>query len=108
MLNFLKNLFLRSKEPAADIRALLKEQNALILDVRTTLEFGYGHAKGAVNIPLHELDKKIAELKKQNRPIVTCCRSGNRSRAAASLLRAKGIEAYNGGSWENVEEKRNA
>lgn len=103
MLEFLKNLFLGSKAPVVDLRELLKEKKALILDVRTTFEFAQGHGKGAKNIPLNELNRHIAELKKQDRPIVTCCRSGNRSSTAAKLLRAHGIEAYNGGSWQNVE-----
>ena len=76
--------------------------------MRTTFEFAQGHGKGAKNIPLNELNSRIAELKKQDRPIVTCCRSGNRSGTAAKLLRAHGLEAYNGGSWQNVEEKLKA
>jgi phage shock protein E len=105
MLRFLKTLLSGSKEPAADIRNLLKEQHAVIVDVRTPFEFQQGHGEKARNIPLHEIKKNLSELKKLNKPIVTCCRSGNRSKTAASILREAGIEAYNGGSWQNVQEK---
>lgn len=106
MLQFLKNLLLGGKAPAVDLHELLKEKNALVLDVRTTAEFAQGHGKGVKNIPLHELNGRLAELKKLDRPVVTCCRSGNRSGTAAKLLRGHGIEAYNGGSWQNVEKNR--
>ena len=89
--------------PPLDIKDLVKNRKAIILDVRTVPEFRAGHAKGSKNIPLHELRSKIGELKKQKRPIVACCRSGNRSGTAARILRASGIEAYNGGSWQHVQ-----
>lgn len=105
MLRFLKTLFFGSQEPAADIHKLLKEQHVVIVDVRTSFEFQQGHGDEACNIPLHEIKKNLSELKKLNKPIVTCCRSGNRSKTAAGILREAGIEAYNGGSWQNVQEK---
>jgi len=37
-----------------------------------------------------------------NKPIVFCCASGMRSGSAASMLKREGIEAYNGGSWVNL------
>lgn len=100
MLSFLKRLLFG---PPVDITGLVHQRKALILDVRTIQEFKLGHAKGSKNIPLHELSRKMAELKKQNRPIVACCRTGNRSGTAARMLRSAGIEAYNGGSWQNVQ-----
>lgn len=100
MLTYLKRLLFG---PPVDIHDFVHNRKALILDVRTIEEFRLGHAKGSKNIPLHELSGKIAELKKQNRPIVACCRTGNRSGAATRILRAAGIEAVNGGSWQNVQ-----
>lgn len=100
MLRYLRNILFG---PPLDITGLVKDRKALILDVRTVQEFRLGHAKGSKNIPLHELRQHIAELKKKNRPIVACCRSGNRSGTAARILRAAGVEAYNGGSWQNVQ-----
>lgn len=98
MLDFLKQLF--GFGPKVDIAALIKK-GAMIVDVRTKGEYTSGHVKGSVNIPLNELSKHIAKLK-QHQPIVTCCASGMRSGSAVSILRGKGIEAHNGGSWVNV------
>lgn len=81
----------------ADLKGLL-EQGAVLLDVRTPGEFAQGHAKGAKNIPLQSLQQQIDKLKKQGKPVVAYCRSGNRSGMAANLLNQNGIEAYNAGS----------
>lgn len=45
----------------------------------------------------------INELKQKQQPIITCCRSGMRSGKAATILKKEGIEAYNGGSWNQVQ-----
>lgn len=100
MLNFIKNLL--GGGPKADIGELLAN-GASIVDVRTPKEFAGGHAKGSINIPLSNLGSEIAKIQKLQQPIVTCCRSGQRSGIGASVLRKKGIEAYNGGSWQQVE-----
>lgn len=99
MLNWLKNLL---GGPKADIGALLKE-NASIIDVRSPKEFASGHAKGSINIPLGNLGAQMGRIKKLPQPIVTCCRSGQRSGMGAAKLRQQGLEAFNGGSWQNVE-----
>ncbi len=41
-----------------------------MVDVRTHEEFQNGHAANSVNIPLHELAKKISEVKKLKSPLV--------------------------------------
>ncbi len=102
MLNMLKNLF--SSGPEADFAALVKE-GALIVDVRTPGEFRSGHIKGSVNIPLDEIRSKITELKSKNKTIITCCRSGNRSGMAESILKNAGMECYNGGAWNVLDNK---
>lgn len=81
----------------------LKDRNALIIDVRSRGEFQSGHYDKAKNIPLDELSSKISGLKKENRPIVTCCMSGARSGSAKRELEAAGCkEVYNGGNWASV------
>lgn len=102
MIEFFKKLF--GGGPKVDYRSLM-EQGALIVDVRTPGEFTSGHIKGAVNIPLDTIRLKTAELKKKNKVIITCCRSGNRSSMAKGILISAGITAYNGGSWSALEAK---
>ncbi len=96
MLSLLKNMF--SAAPQADYAALVKS-GALIIDVRTPGEFNSGHIKGSINIPLDDIRNKTEELKKKNKLIITCCRSGNRSGMAKSMLESAGIECHNGGAW---------
>lgn len=103
MLNFLKKLF-GTTTPAVDYKALLKS-GAIIVDVRTPGEFKSGHIKNSINIPLDQIKKMLPELKKKQKPIITCCRSGNRSGMAKSILTSAGVECYNGGAWHNLNAK---
>ncbi len=96
------NLFSKAIEP--DYQTLIK-QGAMIVDVRTPGEFQGGHIPGSVNIPLDEIRDTIADLKSKNKVIITCCRSGNRSGSATSILEAAGIESYNGGAWDSLKNK---
>ena len=85
----------------ADLQAL-RARGAQILDVRTPAEFAGGHAAGALNIPLEQLGQRLDKLDKA-RPVICCCASGARSGMAASLLKAQGFEAVNGGPWGRME-----
>lgn len=78
-------------------------KGAIIIDVRTVGEFRDGHIKGSKNIPLDNIFSKINEIKRFEKPIIVCCRSGMRNAQAASILKNNGIETLNGGSWQNVE-----
>ncbi len=75
---------------------------ARLLDVRTPEEFGAGHLRGAVNIPVAELRARLAEVGPRDRPVVVYCASGVRSSHAAQLLRAAGFTAvYDLGAMSN-------
>jgi rhodanese-related sulfurtransferase len=78
------------------------QEGATILDVRTPEEFRSGHPKGAINIPLDQIQGQMSKLDK-SKPVITCCRSGARSGMAADFLKSAGFEAYNGGPWQNVQ-----
>lgn len=80
-----------------------KSRGAIILDVRTSGEFNSGAIIGSKNIPLHNINSKIVELKKLNKPIITCCASGMRSGSAAAILRSNQIETINGGNWQRLD-----
>lgn len=82
-----------------------KSRNAIILDVRTTGEYANGAITGSKNIPLQILTSKLADIKKQNKPVITCCASGMRSANASSILKQNGIEAMNGGGWQSLNNK---
>jgi rhodanese-related sulfurtransferase len=91
--------------PAADFVALI-QQGAMIVDVRSKGEFSGGHIKGAINIPLDELNNASNQLKDKNKIIITCCASGMRSASGKNILSAKGYtHVYNGGGWRGLQEK---
>jgi phage shock protein E len=85
-----------------NIEQLLKDKKGTIVDVRAEWEFQGGHVAGSINIPLHELQMRIDEIKAMNTPLILCCASGNRSGMATQLLQKAGIECINGGSWLDV------
>ncbi len=103
MLNFLKALF-GFGGPAITPEQLL---SGTIIDVRSPGEFASGHVKGAQNIPLQDIPQAALKLRQMPQPIITCCASGRRSGIAASQLQAKGIEALNGGPWQQVRDLLN-
>jgi rhodanese-related sulfurtransferase len=82
-----------------------KAKGAVIIDVRSQSEFAGGHINGAKNIPLNEISSKIKDIKKLNKPVITCCASGMRSSQATSILKQNGIETMNGGGWKSLESK---
>lgn len=80
-------------------------KDAIILDVRTIEEFNEGHIEGSKNIALQVLEDKITEIKKWNKPVIACCRSGMRSGQATSILKQQGIDCINGGGWNSLQSK---
>jgi len=67
-----------------------KSGNVFLLDVRTPDEYRQARLKGAVLIPVGEIERRIVEVPK-NRPILVYCAGGYRSAIAASLLERHGF-----------------
>lgn len=70
----------------------LKAKTAVVLDVRPGDEFALGHVPGALNIPVEELKRRLAELPK-GQEIVAYCRGAYcvLSFEAVALLRTHGF-----------------
>jgi len=81
------------------------DNGAIILDVRTQREWDAGHIENSIHIPLNELNNRVNEVKKINKPLIICCASGVRSAKAAKFLNLKNIDAINGGGWVNIKAK---
>jgi phage shock protein E len=64
---------------------------ARLVDVRASFEFAAGHLPGAINVPVQQLDQRLAELEPKDKPIVVYCRSGHRSQVAYDKLKAAGF-----------------
>lgn len=72
---------------------IAEQPQALLLDVRTSGEFGGGHLPKATNIDFRSegFAKEIDKLDK-SKPVLIYCLSGGRSAQAAELMRAKGFQ----------------
>jgi len=69
------------------VELMEKEQNYLILDVRTQQEYAAGHIPGAIVIPNETIgNEEIAQLPDKDQLIMVYCRSGNRSKQASDKL----------------------
>lgn len=79
------------------------DKGAVILDVRTEVEYNEGHVKQSLHIVLDDLEDEIEHLKALQKPIITCCRSGARSERAKDILADYGVDVINGGPWQNVQ-----
>lgn len=82
-----------------------QERDAIIVDVRSKAEYDSGAIPGSKHIPLQQITSKAAQIKKWDKPIITCCASGVRSGSAAAILRKHNIEVMNGGGWHSLYEK---
>ncbi len=86
----------------------IKEQvakGAFLVDVRTPAEFASGSVKGAVNIPLDQVESRVNEFKGKS-SVIVFCRSGNRSGQAQSILEANGVtNVINGINVEHVNDE---
>lgn len=103
MINTLKQLL--GLGPKINFAELVKN-GAIIVDVRSKGEYGGGHIKGSLNIPLDQLSKNLSKLKDKNAPVITCCASGMRSASAKGILKSNGYkEVHNGGGWMSLQNK---
>lgn len=77
--------------PRGELVERLRDGSVTLLDVRPEDEFALGHLPGALNVPLAELDRRLAELPKR-REIVAYCRGPYcvLSFEAVAALRARG------------------
>jgi molybdopterin/thiamine biosynthesis adenylyltransferase/rhodanese-related sulfurtransferase len=87
---------------AYDLKKRLDEGDEfLLLDVRRDDELARARIEGAQQIPLDQLEGRLAELRDwKDRPVVVMCHLGGRSAKACELLRASGFahaESLDGG-----------
>lgn len=56
-----------------ELESMIENENVLLIDVRPSIEYEFGHIIGAISIPLNELTEKLKNLSK-NKEIVAYCR----------------------------------
>ena len=72
---------------------LINREKAVVVDVCEPDEFAQGHIVGARNIPVNELETKLATaVKNKTLPLILVCQSGARAARAAALAKKLGYE----------------
>lgn len=74
-----------------DTRAALEKSSAVVVDVREPNEQAAGVAKGALLIPMGQVENRLADItKSKTQPIILVCATQNRSAKLAEKLQAAG------------------
>lgn len=76
----------------AEAIRLINREKAVLIDVSEPAEFAAGHAGGARNIPLGQLEGSKDLPSNKALPLVLVCPTGARASRAVSLLRKAGHE----------------
>ncbi|MEA2489506.1 MAG: hypothetical protein QOH21_1298 [Acidobacteriota bacterium] len=91
-----------------EAQKLSKAGKAVFIDVRSSEQFGYGHIKGAVNIPGSQIVSRFKEIPPGKSVIAYCACSAEQSSAhAVQQLNAHGVKnafALKGG-WNTWKSK---
>ena len=85
--------------------AVAYASGVVVIDVREADEYVAGHVPGARLVPLGRLSQHLGGVPRDQRVYVICA-SGNRSKAAASLMERAGIDAVSvaggTGAWQRA------
>lgn len=72
---------------------LMNRDKAVVVDVCEAEEFAAGHVVGARNVPLNQLEDKLAALVKNKAlPLILVCQTGARSGRALAIAKKLGYE----------------
>ena len=80
-----------------EFEALIAQPEVQRLDVRPLAEYKEGHIPGSLNLNVRDEEHFKAStdsLLNKNHPVAVYCRSGNRSKKAATILTEKGYKVY--------------
>ena len=86
----------------------INREKGVVIDVCGADEFAQGHIKGAVNVPLDELDARLDKaVKNKSTPVIMVCAAGARSKRAQAIAQKLGYEkvhSLNGGlkAWKEA------
>lgn len=84
----------------------MADAGAVIIDVRDEYEYAVSRIEKSINIPLYTLEDALHDyFPDKTSPIIFCCRSGAKSRAACSISKAMGYtEIYDLGGIAEITE----
>ena len=98
-----------------DARALFLKGDVLFVDARHSYDFGIGHIRGAISVPLQEFDEHhpMLEIIPKDRPLIVYCDGAecNSSKELALKLKAAGytdVKVFFGGwtEWVSHDQPR--
>ncbi len=87
---------------ATTVRKMLREGDAILVDVDPPREFAEHHVDGAVNVPLDVLEERAGAIVSDRRLVVVCANSELRAARGASKLRKLGYQVRNLGHVHSV------
>ncbi len=72
---------------------LINREKAVVVDVCEVEEFAAGHVGGAKNVPLNQLEEKLAAtVKNKTLPLILVCQTGARSARAVAIAKKLGYD----------------
>jgi rhodanese-related sulfurtransferase len=75
-----------------DATRLMNSGEALVLDIRDSGEYNGGRIPKSKNIPMTDLEKRVADLTRfKDKPVIVVCRSNGRAGAAVRSLKSHGF-----------------
>ena len=77
-----------------EVMELYDADDTVVVDVRRPDEYGAGHVKGAMHIPVDDVLARIEELPKEKR-LLFICAAGVRSGLACEMASAMGLNTEN-------------
>lgn len=82
------------------LEEVLKENNYIIVDVRTKDEYESSHIVNAINIPYDTIDENT--ILDKTKTILVYCKSGKRSSIAAQTLEKLEYNVLDLGAFDNI------
>lgn len=78
---------------AKDFEKIYFNESSKVIDIRKRSEYNSEHIRGAINIPLNEINKHLEEIPKDEFFVLHCA-GGYRSMIAASILKQRGWNTF--------------
>lgn len=90
------------QDSRAEVKEMVTNPEATLVDVRIPAQFAEKTAPGAINIPLAVIEENLDFFRKQKQ-IVVFCNTGRQSSEAMEILKKNGItNVYNAKSLQNI------
>jgi len=78
--------------PAEAVQCMNREKG-VVIDVCSATEFAESHIKGALNVPMDELEARLVKaVKNKSTPLILVCAAGVRSKRAQAMAQKLGYE----------------